>query len=133
MLLKHKDRPKLFKEWLQAYMACVSFIDDQVGTVLDALESSPHANNTIVILTSDHGFHVGGKESLYKQTLWDSGTRIPFIVAGLEGMPKGAVCEKPISLIDVYPTLIDFADCRKIRIEVVPIIHLMGTVSSLCC
>ena len=110
MLLTHKDRPKLFKEWLQAYMACVSFIDEQVGTVLDALESSPHANNTIVILTSDHGFHVGGKESLYKQTLWDSGTRIPFIVAGLEGMPKGAVCEKPISLIDVYPTLIDL--CR---------------------
>ena len=110
MLFKHKNQPQLYKEWLQAYMACVAFVDDQVGTVLDALEASPHADNTIVILTSDHGFHVGGKESLYKQTLWDSGTRIPFIVAGLPGMPQGATCHQPISLIDVYPTFIDL--CR---------------------
>ncbi|MEO0445604.1 MAG: sulfatase [Verrucomicrobiota bacterium] len=107
MLFKHEDRPSLFKKWLQAYMACVAFIDDQVGSVLDALESSPHADNTIVFLTSDHGFHVGGKESIYKQTLWDSGTRIPFIVAGLEGMPQGVTCHQPISLIDVYPTFND--------------------------
>lgn len=107
MLFHHKEQPQLYKQWLQAYMACVAFIDDQVGTVLDALEASPHADNTVVILTSDHGFHVGGKEALYKQTLWDSGTRIPFIVAGVEGMPKGVTCHQPISLIDVYPTLID--------------------------
>ncbi len=107
MLFHHEDRPQLYKQWLQAYMACVAFIDDQVGTVLDALDAGPHADNTVVILTSDHGFHVGGKEALYKQTLWDSGTRIPFIVAGLEGMPEGATCHQPISLIDVYPTFID--------------------------
>ena len=113
MLFKHKDRPQLFKEWLQAYMACVAFIDDQVGTVLDALEAGPHADNTIVFLTSDHGFHVGGKESLYKQTLWDSGTRIPFIVAGLKGMPQGVTCKQPISLIDVYPTFVDLCGLPK--------------------
>ena len=113
MLFNHKERPQLYKEWLQAYMACVAFIDDQVGTVLDALEASPHAKNTVVILTSDHGFHVGGKEALYKQTLWDSGTRIPFIVAGLEGMPKGATCHQPVSLIDVYPTFIDLCGLPK--------------------
>ena len=107
MLFHHPDRPQLYKQWLQAYMACVAFIDDQVGTVLDALEAGPHADNTVVILTSDHGFHVGGKEALYKQTLWDSGTRIPFIVAGLDGMPRGVTCHQPVSLIDVYPTLID--------------------------
>lgn len=107
MLFRHKDRPLLYRQWLQAYMACVSFIDDQVGTVLDALAASPHADNTVVFLTSDHGFHVGGKEALYKQTLWDSGTRIPFIVAGLDGMPRGVRCHQPISLIDVYPTFID--------------------------
>ena len=110
MLFNHRDKPLLYKQWLQAYMACVAFIDDQVGTVLDALEASPYADNTIVILTSDHGFHVGGKEALYKQTLWDSGTRIPFIVAGLDGMPGGVTCNKPISLIDVYPTFIDLCD-----------------------
>jgi arylsulfatase A-like enzyme len=107
MLFHHEDQPQLYKRWLQAYMACVAFIDEQVGTVLDALEASPHADNTIVILTSDHGFHVGDKEAIYKQTLWDTGTRIPFIVTGLEGMPSGVVCRQPISLIDVYPTLID--------------------------
>ena len=107
MLFHHEGHADLYKQWLQAYMACVAFIDDQVGTVLDALEKSPCADNTIVILTSDHGFHVGGKEALYKQTLWDSGTRIPFIVAGLKGMPQGVTCDQPISLIDVYPTFID--------------------------
>ncbi|MEM6980759.1 MAG: sulfatase [Planctomycetota bacterium] len=107
MLFHHEDHPDLYKQWLQAYMACVAFIDDQVGAVLDALEASPHADDTLVILTSDHGFHVGGKHAIYKQTLWDSGTRIPFIVAGLDGMPRGATCQQPISLIDVYPTLID--------------------------
>jgi arylsulfatase A-like enzyme len=113
MLFKHKEKPLLYQQWLQACMACVAFIDDQVGTVLDALEAGPHANNTIVILTSDHGFHVGDKEALYKQTLWNSGTRIPFIVAGLEGMPKGVVCRQPISLIDVYPTFVDLCGLPK--------------------
>jgi arylsulfatase A-like enzyme len=107
MLFKHPQKPDLFKRWLQAYMACVSFIDDQVGTVLDALDKSEFSDNTLIILTSDHGFHVGGKEALYKQTLWDSGTRIPFIVSGLKGIPEGIKCQQPISLIDVYPTLID--------------------------
>lgn len=107
MLFHHDDKPELYKQWLQAYMACVAFIDDQVGTVLDALEASPHADNTVVILTSDHGFHVGGKEAIYKQTLWDSGTRIPFMVAGIKGMPEGVTCDQPISLIDVYPTFVD--------------------------
>ncbi|MEM0927017.1 MAG: sulfatase-like hydrolase/transferase, partial [Planctomycetota bacterium] len=110
MLFHHEDKPELYRQWLQAYMACVAFIDDQAGTVLDALEASDYADNTVVILTSDHGFHVGDKEAIYKQTLWDSGTRIPFIVAGLEGMPMGIACDQPISLIDVYPTFIDL--CR---------------------
>ena len=113
MLFHHQKRPQLYKQWLQAYMACVAFIDDQVGTVLDALEASPYAKNTVVFLTSDHGFHVGGKEALYKQTLWDSGTRIPFIVAGLPGMPQGVTCDQPISLIDVYPTFVDICGLPK--------------------
>ena len=107
MLFNHKNQPQLYKQWLQAYMACVAFIDDQVGTILDALEASDYADNTVVFLTSDHGFHIGDKSALYKQTLWDSGTRIPFIVAGLAGMAEGVSCHHPISLIDVYPTFID--------------------------
>ncbi|QDT61491.1 Choline-sulfatase [Stieleria bergensis] len=104
MLHKHPEHPDLYKQWLQAYMACVAFIDDQVGEVLDALDRSPYRDNTVVFLTSDHGFHMGEKENLYKQTLWDGATKIPLIVAGLNGMPQGVKCDQPVSLIDVYPT-----------------------------
>lgn len=106
MLEKHSDRD-LYRKWLQAYLACVAFVDDQVGKVLDAIDSSPHRDNTIVILTSDHGFHVGEKQFLYKQSLWDGATRVPLIVAGLKGMPKGVECDHPVSLIDLYPTIND--------------------------
>jgi arylsulfatase A-like enzyme len=109
MLVRHKDR-ELYKEWLQAYLACVSFVDDQVGKILDAVDTSPQRDNTIVILTSDHGFHMGEKEFLYKQSLWGGATRVPLIVAGLEGMPEGATCDQPVSLIDIYPTINDLCD-----------------------
>ena len=104
MLFKHDD-PQLYRKWLQAYMACVSFVDDQVGKVLDAVDKRPDRDNTIVIFTSDHGFHVGEKEFLYKQSLWDGATRIPFIIAGVKGQKQGATCHHPVSLVDIYPTI----------------------------
>ncbi|QDV40738.1 Choline-sulfatase [Stieleria neptunia] len=104
MLVRHKDR-QLYKQWLQAYLACVSFVDDQVGKILDAVDASPERDNTIVIFTSDHGFHMGEKEFLYKQSLWDGATRIPLIIAGVDGMPQGVTCDRPVSWIDLYPTL----------------------------
>ena len=61
MLVRHEGKD-LFRQWLQAYMACVSFIDDQVGAILDAIENGPDKDNTIVFLTSDHGFHIGEKK-----------------------------------------------------------------------
>ncbi|QXD22628.1 sulfatase-like hydrolase/transferase [Opitutia bacterium ISCC 51] len=103
MLFRHEDKD-LFRKWLQAYMACVSFVDDQVGTILDAIEASPHRDNTIVFFTSDHGFHVGEKNFLYKGSLWEPGTRIPLVVAGVPGMAQGVECDRPVSLIDIYPT-----------------------------
>jgi arylsulfatase A-like enzyme len=106
MLVRHKGR-QLYKQWLQAYLAAVSFVDDQVGKILDAIDRSPRRDKTIVILTSDHGFHVGEKQFLYKQSLWEGSTRVPLIVAGLEGMPEGVTCHQPVSLIDLYPTIND--------------------------
>lgn len=103
MLMRHEDKD-LFRRWLQAYMACVSFVDDQVGTILDALEASPARDNTVVIFTSDHGFHVGEKNFLYKGSLWEPSTRIPLIIAGVDGSSKGSVVDHPVSLIDIYPT-----------------------------
>jgi arylsulfatase A-like enzyme len=104
MLARHEDKD-LLRKWLQAYMACVSFVDDQVGTILDALDASSVKDNTIVIFTSDHGFHVGEKNFLYKGSLWDPSTRIPLIVAGVPEAPEGVVCGEAVALIDIYPTL----------------------------
>ncbi len=109
MLERHQGKD-LLRHWLQAYMACASFVDDQVGKVLDAVDASPARNNTIIFLTSDHGFHVGEKNFLYKQSLWEPSTRVPLIVAGVDGAPEGAVCDQPVSLIDIYPTFVDL--CR---------------------
>jgi len=96
------------KEYLQAYLACVSFVDTQIGELLDALDASPYANNTIVILTSDHGYEFGEKEVLSKNTLWENSTRVPLVirVPGLEASAGKAV-DEPVSLIDLFPTVRD--------------------------
>jgi len=100
-------REKGLKQYLRAYLACVAFVDDQLGVVLDELENSEFSKNTIVIFTSDHGYHIGEKDVLFKHTLWEESTRIPFIfkVPGLT--PSGTTCSQPVSLIDIYPTLVD--------------------------
>ena len=93
---------------VQAYLACISFVDHQVGTVLDALEASPYADNTIIILWSDHGYHLGEKGIFKKVTLWDRSTKVPMIIAG-PGLPEGQVTHRVTQLLDVYPTLLDLA------------------------
>lgn len=94
----------LMKEVLRAYLACISYADAMLGRVLDALESSPHAENTIVIFWSDHGYHHGEKGQWGKHTLWERTTNIPFIWAG-PGVARGAKVGATVSSIDVYPTL----------------------------
>ena len=90
---------------VRSYMACTSFVDSQVGRVLDALERNGYADNTIVVLWSDHGWHLGEKLITGKNTLWDDGTRVPLIFAG-PGVAQGH-CRQPAELLDIYPTLID--------------------------
>ena len=89
-----------------AYLASISFVDHCVGIVVDALKSSPHADNTIVVLWSDHGFHLGEKQHWAKRTLWEESTRVPLLFAGA-GIKPGKACPEPASLIDIYPTLVD--------------------------
>jgi putative membrane-bound dehydrogenase-like protein len=94
-------------EWeplVRAYLASTSFVDSQVGRVLDALDANGLAASTIVVLLSDHGWHLGEKGISGKNTLWDRSTRVPLIVAG-PGVRAGAVCPQPAELLDVYPTL----------------------------
>ncbi len=95
--------PKL----IQAYLACISYSDAQVGRILDALDAGPHADNTIVVLWSDHGYHLGEKQHWHKFVLWERSTHVPLIirVPGMT-MPRSQ-CARPVSLIDLYPTLIN--------------------------
>lgn len=90
---------------VQAYAASVSFADAMIGKLLTALENSPHAENTIVVLWSDHGMHLGEKANYEKFTLWESATRVPFIL-NVPGLTQpGSTIDQPVSLLDIYPTL----------------------------
>ncbi|VGO23259.1 sulfatase [Pontiella sulfatireligans] len=100
-----------WKPLVQSYLACVSFVDHQVGRVLDALDASPYADNTIVVLYTDHGFHLGEKERFAKRTLWQDGAGVPLIIAG-PGMAKAKICGKPVQLLDIYPTLLDLTGLK---------------------
>ncbi|MDF1826230.1 MAG: sulfatase [Verrucomicrobiales bacterium] len=96
------------KDILQAYLASTSAMDAEVGRVLDALERSPHRDNTYVILFSDHGWNLGEKEHWGKAALWEQTTRVPFMVAG-PGISRGATCSEPVELLSVYPTVAGLA------------------------
>lgn len=95
-----------WKSALQAYMACIAFVDAQVGKVLDALENSKHADNTIIVLWADHGYHLGEKNRFAKQALWERDTRTLLIFKDIDGS-SGKICVAPVQLLDIYPTLID--------------------------
>lgn len=95
-----------WKEAVQAYLACIRWTDEQVGRILDALAASPHADNTIIVLYSDHGFFLGEKERWAKQSLWEQATRVPFIIS-VPGIDQGKPCQRPVELLSIYPTLIE--------------------------
>jgi len=96
-----------WREWVQAYLACTAYADDQVGKVLDSLDASDYCDNTIVILTGDNGYHVGEKDCIQKWHLWDESTRVPLLIHVPGGPGNGRTCNVPVSLIDIYPTLVD--------------------------
>ncbi len=96
-----------WKEWVQAYLACTAFIDDQLGRILDALEASPYKDNTIVVFSSDHGYHIGEKDCIQKWHLWNESTRVPLMIRVPGMMTGGKTSRQPVSLIDLYPTLVD--------------------------
>lgn len=94
---------------IHGYLACISYADAMLGRVLDALESSPYADNTIVVLWSDHGYHHGEKGQWGKHTLWERTSNVPFIWAG-PGVAAGAKTDVTASLIDMYPTFVEMCD-----------------------
>ena len=102
--------PELHKGLLQAYYASVSYMDAQVGRVLEALEEKGLAENTIVVFTSDHGYLLGHHQKYQKQHLFEEATRVPFIihVPWLKDQ-HGRGTSKITELVDLYPTLADLA------------------------
>lgn len=102
-----QENHALRREYTQAYHACISFIDAQLKIVFDALEESGHAEDTIVIFTSDHGYHLGDHFLWGKVTLFDIGARVPFIVRAPGITKAGATSEAMVELVDIYPTLVD--------------------------
>lgn len=98
----------VWNDIVHAYLASTNFADHYVGQVLDALAASPYADNTIVMLWSDHGYLLGEKNTFQKQNLWERANKVPLIVAG-PGLPEGETREQTVGLIDIYPTLVDLA------------------------
>ncbi len=100
-----------WKAAVAAYLACVSFVDAQVGRLLDVLDQGPYADNTAVVLWGDHGWHLGEKEHWGKWTGWERATRVPLLIVPPRSADsryqRGGRCERPVGLIDLYPTLVD--------------------------
>ncbi|MFC1467954.1 sulfatase [Verrucomicrobiota bacterium] len=99
------DQQKLL---LHGYYACISHVDDQVGRLLDELDALGLADNTIVVLWGDHGFHLGDHNEWGKHTNLEQATRVPFIISA-PGYPQGLKTAAPAGLVDIYPTLCELA------------------------
>jgi arylsulfatase A-like enzyme len=112
MALRSGDHKKIteagkWREAVRAYLATISFCDAMIGRLLDGLDQSPYRDNTIIVLWSDHGWHLGEKQHWRKFALWEEATRSPllFVVPGLT--KAGAVCGRTVDLMSIYPTLCD--------------------------
>lgn len=95
-----------WKPAVQAFLASTSFTDAQVGRMLAAIDKSKYSQNTIVVLFSDHGFHLGEKQRWAKQSLWERSTHVPFIICR-PGQTEGQRCSRPVELLSIYPTLLE--------------------------
>ena len=94
---------------IHGYLASVSYADAMLGRLLQTLEASPYADDTVVVLWSDHGYHHGEKGDWGKHTLWERTSNVPFLWSG-PGISKASIIDATVSLIDIYPTLVEICD-----------------------
>ena len=101
------------REFLRSYYACSSFMDAQVGKLLDALKESGQLDNTLIVFFGDHGYHLGEHNWWNKVTIFEKGTTAPFIVAGQSAGEKGVESDAMFEFIDIYPTLAELFDLKN--------------------
>jgi arylsulfatase A-like enzyme len=111
------DRDLALRHFIQAYLASVASVDDLIGDILDVIDHSPLKENTIIVLTGDHGWGMGQKDYLYKNSLWQESTRVPFVIRAPGVSKAGGSVDVPVSHVDLYPTLAELCglkgDTRK--------------------
>ena len=117
--------PGSYRGFVQSYAACCSFADAQLGRVLDALDASPRRDRTIVVLWSDHGFHLGEKDHIEKFALWEKSNHVPFIVVAPGVTGKGVRCSRPVDLSVVYPTLLELCGLPAVECDGVSAVPLL--------
>ncbi|MDA1015167.1 MAG: sulfatase [Planctomycetota bacterium] len=115
-LLRKKDQLNLpvdvARKAIQAYYASITFADAQLGRILDTLDQTKLAENTIVIFTSDHGYHMGEHGYYQKTTLFENATRVPLVIAGPGTTLKGHSTPAPVEMVDFYPTLAELGGIK---------------------
>ena len=104
------DKELALKKFIQAYLASIASIDELIGKVIDFIDKSSLKDNTIIVFTSDHGWGMGEKGYLYKNSLWQESTRVPLIIRSPGSSSAGASCDVPVSLVDLYPTLLELCE-----------------------
>lgn len=107
------NEPQSIRRMVQCYQASADYADSVVGRLLDKLDASRRAANTIIVLWADHGYHLGDKESCVKFTLWEKANHVPFIIVAPGVTRPGSRCAAPVSLLDIYPTLLELAGLPK--------------------
>lgn len=98
-----------WQKGVQGYLATISFLDDQIGRLLDGLDNSPRKDNTVIVLWSDHGWHLGEKQHWRKFTLWEEATRTVFAISAPGATKPDTRCLAPVDYMSVYPTVCDLA------------------------
>jgi iduronate 2-sulfatase len=109
LIKSYSTREEGLKRFTQAYLACVTAVDDNIGQVVNAIDNSKFKDNTIIVFVSDHGWSLGEKDHIYKNSPWEESTRIPLTIRAPGLTEPNSKVDHPVSLVDVYPTLLELA------------------------